>query len=443
MAVTAYRSQILYMQDDPHTVGADHAVQYFQDGLLVVEGGHVAQIGPYEKLAAGLPRDVPVAHFENALITPGFIDTHIHFPQTDIIGAHGTQLLDWLNTYTYPAEAAFADPDHARNAARFFVDELLRNGTTSALVFAASQGHSVDAIFEAALAKNMRLISGKVLMDANAPAVLCDGEDLGRAETIRLIRQWRGKGRLGYAVTPRFALTSSPAQLQMAGALLAEHPDVYLQTHLSENEAEVEMTRRLFPEARDYLDIYDRCGLLTDRSVFAHALHMNDDAFGRIADAGAAISFCPTSNLFLGSGLFDLAAARRTGADVSIGTDVGAGVSFSMLHTMKGAYKVGQLRGVNMDPFELFYLATLGGAKALAAADRIGQLAPGAEADFIVLDFAATPLIGRRMRAARDLKERLFALMILGDDRAVARAYVAGVCAHDRDAARKKSKKQP
>ena len=439
MPATAYRSQILYMRDDPRIAGEGDAGWYHRDGLIIVENGHVAAIGAYDELAPTLAKDVQVEHFDNALLTPGFIDTHVHFPQTDIIGAYGAQLLDWLNTYTYPAEAAFADRAHAENAAHFFVNELLRNGTTSALVFATSHEHSVDALFSAALAKNMRLYTGKVLMDRNAPHDLCDGADLGRDATVRLIKRWQGKGRLGYAVTPRFAPTSSPEQLQMAGELLAVYPETRLQTHLSENKSEIELAAQLFPQARDYLDIYDRFGLLTERSVFAHSLHMEDDAFERIAKADAAISFCPTSNLFLGSGLFAIDAARRANAQVSIGTDVGAGVSFSILHTLKSAYKVGQLGGTSVDPFTLFYLATLGGAKALGVADKIGQLAPGAEADFVVIDFSATPLLDRRLRAAHDLKERLFALMILGDDRAISHTYIAGSCAHRRDAPDKKT----
>ncbi len=432
MPFNAYRSQILTMSGDPRIAGEENAVQYFEDGLLLVDGEHIVDVGAYDALAPALPEDVSPVHFENALLTPGFIDTHIHFPQTDIIGAYGAQLLDWLETYTYPAEAAFADPLHARDTAHFFVRELLRNGTTSALVFATSHADSVDAIFEAALEKNMRLLSGKVLMDRNADAALCDGDDLGRADTLALIGKWRGKGRLGYAVTPRFALTSSPAQLQMAGEILRDHPDVYMQTHLSENRAEIEMAGKLFPGADDYLDIYEQHGLVTDRSVFAHALHMDECAFGRIKDANAAISFCPSSNLFLGSGLFPLDTAQAAGVDVSLGSDVGAGASFSMLQIMRSAYKVGQLGGHSLDPFTSFYLATLGGACALNLSDKIGRLAPGAEADFVVLDYAATPLIDRRMRAARSLKERLFALMILGDDRVISKTFVAGALVHER-----------
>ncbi|WP_425411149.1 guanine deaminase [Hyphococcus sp.] len=435
MALEAFRAQILYVNDDPLLAGNDDAVRFFDDGLLLVENGYVVNTGSYVELADSLPAGVTPLHFKNCLITPGFIDTHIHYPQTDIIGAHGAQLLDWLERYTYPAEAAFADPAHARETAQFFLRELLRNGTTTALVFASSHADSVDAIFEAALEKSMRLYAGKVLMDQNADAVLCDGADLGRADTVRLIEKWRGKGRLGYAVTPRFALTSSAEQLRMAGEILRDYPDVLLQTHLSENYAEIEMAARLFPEASDYLDIYARNGLLTGRSVFAHALHMDAGAFNRIADANAAISFCPSSNLFLGSGLFSLKSAHDAGAQVSLGTDVGAGASFSMLHIAQNAYKVAQMNDNNLDPFTLFYLATLGGARALNAGDRIGHLAPGAEADFLVLDYAATPLIERRMRAARDLQERLFAFMILGDDRAVKQTYIAGALAHDRDGA--------
>ncbi len=433
MPLSAYRSQILYTVDDPRIVGEDNAVRYFEDGLLVVENGHVVSVGAFSELARDLPDDVQLVQFKNALITPGFIDTHIHYPQTDIIGAYGAQLLDWLETYTYPVEAAFADAAYAKNTAQFFVKELLRNGTTSALVFATSHADSVDAIFDAALEKNMRLLAGKVLMDRNADAALCDGEDLGLSDTVNLIKKWRGKGRLGYAVTPRFALTSTSEQLKMAGEILRDHPDVFLQTHLSENRAEIEMAGKLFPDASDYLDIYERHGLVTDRSVFAHALHMDSCALSRIAKKGAAVSFCPSSNLFLGSGLFPIETAHQAGVQVSLGTDVGAGASFSMLQIMRSAYKVGQLNEHSLDPFTSFYLATLGGARALNAADRIGHLAPGAEADFIVLDYGATPLIERRICAARSLKERLFALTILGDDRVVSKTFVAGALAHDRD----------
>ena len=432
MTIRAFHAPIFFMQDDPRVAGENDAVCYFEDGLLVVEDGHIANVGSYGELAGTLHEDTEILHFENALITPGFVDTHIHFPQTDIIAAYGEQLLDWLTKYTYPAEAAFADKAHAIDAAQFFISELLRNGTTCALVFATNHINSVDAIFEAALSKNMRLISGKVLMDRNAPAALCDGADKGRDESIRLIKKWRGKGRLGYAITPRFAPSSSNEQLRIAGELLKEYSDTYLQTHLSENKSEIQLTKDLFPHARDYLDVYDQHGLLTNRSVFAHALHLSDDSFDRISKAGAAIAFCPSSNLFLGSGLFNISAAEKAGALVSYGTDVGAGVSFSMWHTMKSAYKVAQLGGAGLDPLTSFYFATLGGAKALGLQDKIGQFQIGAEADFLVIDYKATPLIARRTGKAHDIKERLFALMILGDDRAIAKTFVAGDCVHDR-----------
>lgn len=436
MTVAAYRSQILHVRADPRVVGADEAVQYFEDGLLVVEDGHIAQLGSFSKLEKTLSKEVSITTFENTLITPGFIDTHIHFPQTDIIAAYGEQLMDWLHSYTFPAEAAFADPAHAKSSAKFFVDELLRNGTTSAMVFATVHATSVDALFGVALAKNMRLISGKVLMDRNAPKELCDGADHGYEDSIALIKRWRGKGRLNYAVTPRFAPSSSREQLEMASALMLSDPELRLQTHLSENIAEIKFTGELFPEARDYLDVYGRYGLLTDRSVFAHGLHLTDDAFERIAQAGASIAFCPTSNLFLGSGLFDIGRAEKAGAHVALGTDIGAGTTFSMLQTLRVAYKVGQLGGYSLDPFTSFYLATLGGAQSLGLADKVGHLTPGVEADFIVIDLAATPLIARRMNATKTLLEKLFVLTVLGDDRVIARTYLAGALAHERDLGR-------
>jgi guanine deaminase len=308
---------------------------------------------------------------------------------------------------------------------------LLRNGTTSALVFPTVHAQSVDALFEAALARNMRIVSGKVLMD-QGPEGLRDGAERGRAESEALIARWRGRGRLGYAVTPRFVLTSSDAQLRAAGALVAAHPDVLMHTHLSETASEIEAVAGRFPEAADYLDVYDRFGLVGPRSVFAHCVHMSERAMARMAEAGSGIAFCPTSNLFLGSGLFDLALADRHGVPVGIGTDVGAGTSFSLLATLGEAYKIGQMRGASLDPFRALHLATAGGARLLGLGDRIGALRPGQEADFVLLDPAATPLLARRTAGA-PLHDRLFALQILGDDRAVARTYVAGHIAHARD----------
>ncbi len=420
----AFRASILHLLDDPTKSG--EAVAFHEDGLLVVSEGRVVACGDHAALAADYA-DAPVEDLTGHWITPGFVDTHIHFPQVDIIAAHGAQLLDWLEQHTFPAEAAFADPEHARQTAGFFVDELLRNGTTTALVFGSVHKESVDALFAEALSRDMRLIAGKTLMDRNAPPGLTDTVEGARADMEALIADWHGKGRLGYAVTPRFAISCTDAQLEMAGQVLAQHPGVWMQTHLSENPREIVETAELFPGASDYLDVYERFGLVQKRSVFAHCVHLQGEAFQRLAAKDAAVSFCPTSNLFLGSGLFPLPTACQHGVKVGVGTDVGAGTTFSILHTLGEAYKVGQLRGQALDPFHALYLATLGGAQALDLDDRIGNLAPGKEADFLVLDLAATPLLERRLKAAKGLEDRLFALTVLGDDRVVARTYLAGV----------------
>jgi guanine deaminase len=431
MSLAGYRAEILAVPHDPAQAGAE-AIVHHPDGLLVVVDGIVVALGDHGTLAPQFP-DAPVTPFPGGLIVPGFIDTHIHYPQTERIAAHGAQLLDWLDRHIFPAEIAFADRAHADGVAAFFLDELLRNGTTSALVFSTMHPASVDALFTAALARNMRIVSGKTMMDQCAPDALCDTAEGSRAENEALIARWRGRGRLGYAITPRFALTSSDAQLQVAGDLLAAHPEALLHTHLSENRGEIAAVAARFPQAIDYLDVYDRFGLVGDRSVFAHGVHLDDRAMGRMAQAGAGIAFCPTSNLFLGSGLFDLARADAHGVKVGMGTDVGAGTSFSLLSTMGEAYKVCQMRGASLDPFRALHLATAAGARLLGMADRVGALQPGQEADFVVLDGAATPLLARRT-AARPLAERLFALQILGDDRAVAFTYVAGRRVHARSA---------
>lgn len=431
MPIAAYRAELLSVPDDPVHAGGG-AIRHFPDGMLVVEEGHIIASGDHADLA---PRfvHVPVQHFPGRMILPGFIDTHIHYPQTDRIAAHGEQLLDWLERHIFPAEMAFADRRHADGVAVFFLTELLRNGTTSALVFPTVHAMSVDALFAAALERNMRLISGKVLMDQGAPEGLRDTAESAYLESAELIARWHGRGRLGYAVTPRFVLTSSDEQLDAAGRLLAEHPEVLMHTHLAENHAEIAAVKARFPET-DYLGVYDRFGLVGPRSVFAHCVHMDDDAMGRMARAGASIAYCPTSNLFLGSGLFDLKKAAAHGVKVGMGTDVGAGTSFSILSTLGEAYKVGQLRGASLDPFRALHLATAGGAKALGISDKVGALLPGQEADFILVDPAATPLLARRTAGA-PLHEKLFALQILGDDRAIARTWVAGQMLHDRDAA--------
>ncbi|MDB5672528.1 MAG: guanine deaminase [Alphaproteobacteria bacterium] len=429
-SLRGYRAEILSVPDDPAFAGAA-AVVHHQDGLLVVEDGRVAACGPHGEVAPLFP-GLAIDSFPGALLVPGFVDCHVHYPQTGRIASHGEQLLEWLERHIFPAEALFADRGHADEVAGFFLGELLRNGTTSALVFPTVHSASVDALFEAALARNMRIVSGKVLMDQGPPN-LRDTVASGRAESEALIARWHGKGRLGYAVTPRFALTSSDAQLADAGALLAGHCDVLMHTHLAENPDEIAAVAGRFPDSADYLDVYDRFGLVGPRSVFAHCVHMSERAMARMAAAGSGIAFCPTSNLFLGSGLFDLALADAHRVKVGMGSDVGAGTSFSILATLGEAYKVGQLRGTSLDPFRALHLATAGGAKMLGLGDRIGGLRTGQEADFVLLDSKSTALLARRSAGA-SLHDRLFALQILGDDRAVARTYVAGRLAHARGA---------
>jgi guanine deaminase len=426
----AYRAALLHCLADPREVGIERSHEYFEDGLLVVADGKVAQIGHAAELLPTLAAGTEVVEYPNALITPGFVDTHIHYPQTGMIASYGEQLLDWLDTYTFPTERAFADKAHAGEVAEVFLDELLRNGTTTALVFGSVHKESVDAFFEACEKRNLRMIAGKVLMDRNAPDYLTDTAETGYADSKELIERWHGKGRLHYAVTPRFAPTSTPEQLALAGQLFKEYPDLYMHTHLSENRKEIEWVRELFPERQGYLDVYDHNGLIGARSVFAHGVHLCDEECQRLGETGSAVAFCPTSNLFLGSGLFDLEKVEGFGVRVGLGTDVGAGTSFSQLQSLNEAYKVMQLQGKKLDPFKSLYLATLGGARALYLDDRIGNLQPGKEADFVVLDYQATPLIDYRMRQARTLEEKLFALTILGDDRAVKETFAAGVSVH-------------
>jgi guanine deaminase len=423
----AYRASIFHFTDDPRENDASDCYEFFEDGLLVLDRGRVLKTGSYDTLIDDLPPDCRVHDRSGTLIMPGFIDTHVHYPQIDIIASHGKQLMDWLTTYTYPCEQRFEDPRVARTTARVFIDELIRNGTTTAMVLPTVYPHSVDALFEAADACQMRLVAGKVLMDRNVPEGLRDTALTAYDDSNTLITRWHGRNRLSYAVTPRFALTSSEAQLEVTGALIREHPDVLLHTHLAETLREVSLIQKAFPWSRSYLDVYDRFGLVCDRSVFAHGIHLSDDDFRQLSERGAAIAHCPTSNLFLGSGLFDLKTARSHQIGIGLGTDVGAGTSLSLFKTMAEAYKVCQLRGAALSPFHSFYLAGLGGARILGLDHAIGNFLPGKEADFIVIDPRRLPLLDRRVARAERLEEVLFALMILGDDRIIAETHVNGV----------------
>ncbi len=426
----AHRSALIHSLGDPDELGIDASFEYFEDGLLVIEEGHVIAVGDASKLLATLPAGTEVIEHQHSLLCPGFVDTHIHYPQTGMIASYGEQLLDWLENYTFPTEQHFKDKVHAAGVAEVFLNELLRNGTTTALVFGTVHPESVDALFEAAEARDLRMIAGKVMMDRNAPEYLTDTPESSYHDSKALIERWHGKGRLHYAVTPRFAPTSTGEQLAVAGQLLQEHPGVYLHTHLSENNNEIEWVKQLFPERSGYLDVYDHHKLLGERSVFAHGVHLCDSECERLAETDSALAFCPTSNLFLGSGLFDLPKMESYQIKVGLGTDVGAGTSFSILQTLNEAYKVMQLQGHKLNPFKSLYLATLGGARALKLDQSIGSFSPGKEADFVVLDYNATPLIRFRMQQAKSLQERLFVLMTLGDDRAIRQTFAMGESVH-------------
>ncbi|GGK55215.1 guanine deaminase [Amphritea balenae] len=431
--IKAYRAAILDSLGDPAELGIPESYRYFEDGLLVVDNGQISALGNATDLLKDLPADIDVTEYKDALITPGFIDTHIHYPQTGMIASYGEQLLDWLENYTFPAEHKFIDPAHAEEVSDIFLTELLRNGTTTALVFGTVHPQSVDAFFSCAEKRNLRMICGKVMMDRNAPETLTDTAESGYEESKALIERWHGKGRLHYAVTPRFAPTSTPEQLTAAGQLLQEYDGLYMHTHLSENKNEIEWVKELFPEQNGYLDVYDHHNLLGERSVFAHGVHLCDDECKRLAETDSAIAFCPTSNLFLGSGLFNLPKMEQHKIKVGLGTDVGAGTSFSILQTINEAYKVMQLQGEKLNPFKSLYLATLGGAKALQLDEQVGNLEPGSEADFVVLDYNSTPLMGYRMAQAKSLEERLFVMMTLGDDRAVKETFAMGQSVFKRD----------
>ncbi|WP_188150523.1 guanine deaminase [Teredinibacter waterburyi] len=448
-SLAAYRGAILHFLHEPNatapgvtnpddaTSTALPAWQYWQDGLLLVENGHIRQLGDASELlpqlAAELAEGLAIQHYPHHLILPGFVDTHIHYPQTEMIGAYGEQLLRWLNTYTFPTEQKFANPAYAEQVAAFFLAELLRNGTTTAMVFGTVHPQSVDALFSAAQQHGLRLIAGKVMMDRNAPSALCDTAETSYSETRALIERWHGVDRLQYAITPRFAITSSPEQLNMAGKLLSEFDDVYLHTHLAENHDEVAWVKELFPTARHYLDVYAQAGLVGKRSVFAHGIHLSDDECSLLASRDAAIAHCPTSNLFLGSGLLNLTRLQNAGVKVGLGTDIGAGSSFSLFRTMDEAYKVQQLQGCNLAPMQALYMATLGGAKALDLESKIGNFAAGKEADFTLLDLHATPLLKFRTAHCKNIEELVFVLNTLGDDRLIEKTFALGRCVHQRD----------
>jgi guanine deaminase len=419
------RGRVLSFVDEPRLAGAG-AMTLLEDGAVLVENGRIAAVGESGAIRARAPGALVDDH-AGKLIMPGFIDTHIHYPQTRVIASYGAQLLEWLQKYTFVEEQKLRDRDHADIVARFFLDEMFRQGTTTAMVYCTVHPESVDAFFAESLKRGARMIAGKVMMDRNAPAGLTDDPQRGYDESKALIARWRGRGRLDYAVTPRFAITSTEAQLEASGALLRENPGAYMQTHLDENHAEIAFVKELFPWTKTYLGVYERYGLLGPRSVFGHCIHLEQSEVDALAASRSVAAFCPTSNLFLGSGLFDMKRLQDRGVRVSLATDVGGGTSYSMLQTANEAYKVLQMGGQSWPAIQAFYQMTLGNARALGLDDCVGAIRAGLEADLIVVNSSATPAMAHRMESVRgDIAEELFILMMMGDDRAIDETYVAG-----------------
>ncbi len=422
----AIRGDIIHFTANPFTTNEEQSLQIFESGMLIIEEGRIRQVGFASDLEHLLPPDNVVHDYSGHLILPGFIDTHLHYPQTDVIASYGKQLLEWLQTYTFPCEGRFDDPEYAENVADFFLDELLRNGTTTAQVMSTSHQQSAELFFQKSLARNLRMITGKTMMDRNAPDYLLDTPDSGYEQSLELIERWHGRNRLSYAVSPRFAVTSGEEQLKRTAELMEFRPGLYLQTHLSENRDEIKLVAELFPWSKNYLDVYDHFGLVRERATFAHSIHLPEENYRLLSEKDAAISFCPTSNLFIGSGLFDFDSTIRHNVSLGMGTDIGGGTSFSMLKTLGEAYKVLQLREQTLSPLKAFYLVTLGGAEALCLDDKIGSFQPGKEADFVVLNTNATPLIQRRMEMSDSLIDKLFILMTMGDDRSIEATFIMG-----------------
>ncbi len=417
--------QTLSYVECPFDAPLQDAVRHEAHGGVLIEGGRIVEAGPADRLRRTRP-GVPVSDYGPALVLAGFVDAHAHYPQTAIIASWGKRLIDWLNTYTFPEEMRFDDPAYARGVADRYLDLVLACGTTTVASYCTIHPESVDAFFEAAGARTMRAVAGKTCMDRHAPPGLLDTPQTAYDDSERLLRKWHGVARLSYAITPRFAPTSTPAQLEAMGALWAEHPDCLMQTHLSEQTDECAWVAELFPDARDYLDTYEIFGLVGPGAVFGHAIHLSDRERNRLRESGASLVHCPTSNTFIGSGLFDMDGLARSGHRIGLATDTGGGSSFSMLRTMAAAYEIAQLRGRALHPAELLWLATQGSARALRMDDRIGNLAPGLEADIVVLDLASTSAIAQRAARAANIWEAVFPTIMMGDDRAVRAVWVNG-----------------
>ncbi len=417
--------QTLAFDVDPFAVPPDESATYRSRGAVLVEDGLIAAVDEAETLVAAHP-EVERVDYGEGLIAAGFVDCHAHYPQTGIIASWGKRLIDWLNLYTFPEELRFGDPAYARAQAELYLDLCLANGITTACVYCTSHPESAEAFFEAAATRGLRMAAGKVMMDRHAPEGLCDTPERAYDETKALIGKWHGRGRLSVAVTPRFAPTSTAAQLEAAGAVWAEHPDCPMQTHLSEQPDEIAWVAKLFPDAPDYLGVYQRYGLTGPGAIMGHAIHLTDREKAAMAETGTGVAHCPTSNTFIGSGLCDVTGLKAAGVPVGLATDVGGGSSFSMLTTMRAAYEIAQLRGASLHPAQLMWLATAGSAEVMRMEGRIGRLAPGLEADLVVLDLASTPVIAQRAARAEDVWQAIFPSIILGDERAVKAVWSGG-----------------
>ncbi|TIR25258.1 MAG: guanine deaminase [Mesorhizobium sp.] len=428
MTAKILRGRTLSFLRWPETIDDHSAWRYEEDGALLIDNGGIVAAGSYADVAKRAGTGVETIDHRPHLILPGFLDAHVHVPQMQIIASYGAELLDWLNKYTFPEESKFQNAQHGRRIARLFLDEMLRHGTTTVAAYCSVHKSSAEAFFAESHERNMLNIAGKVMMDRNAPDGVLDTPQTGYDDTKALIADWHGKGRQLYAITPRFAITSTPEQMEMAGALCREHPDLHMQTHLSENHAEIAFTQELYPWSRDYTDVYEHYGLLGKKSLFGHCIHLSEREADALSHSGSVAVFCPTSNLFLGSGLFDYQRYRRREKPLRIAaaTDVGGGTNYSMLRTMDEGYKVIALNGEKLNPFQSFWQLTRGNAEALSVADKVGTLEEGTDADIVVLDAHATPAIRLRMETVETLAEELFLLQTLGDDRVVREVYVAG-----------------
>lgn len=428
MTTTLIRGRTLSFLRWPDRIDDHAAYRYEEDGAVLVRDGKIAASGAYADVVAEAGPDVATVDHRPHLLLPGFVDCHVHMPQMQIIASYGAELLDWLNTYTFPEETKFRNAQHGRRIARLFLDEMIRQGTTSVVAYCSVHKESAEAFFAESHDRDMLNIAGKVMMDRNAPEGVLDTPQSGYDDTKALIETWHGRGRQHYAITPRFAITSSPEQMEMAQALMREHPDLHMQTHLSENHAEIAFTQELYPWSTDYTDVYERYDLLGARSLFGHCIHLSEREADALSASGSVAVFCPTSNLFLGSGLFDYQRFRQREKSLRIAaaTDVGGGTNYSMLRTMDEAYKVIALNGEKLNPLGSFWQVTRGNAEALSLVDRIGTLEPGTDADIVVLDARATPVMRLRMETVASLAEELFLLQTLGDDRAIAEVYVSG-----------------